>query len=211
MLPIPLSPPLLSALNPTVLISTPAVPVSDLPRPSQPQVVNATPSTLSIMARLDTLQELFMSMDSCIDARLSKMETRMDYLTFSVQQLTSLDVPSRQRGDFVTPTDTSLKVDGGTEVIRSGSNTRAPPVAHETLPILQTSSATALRFVRRLLRFQIPQDKSMVRSSFVLLTLVWKSLLEMIPLWYRMLARLLHLLWRSLIKLLHLCWRILHK
>ena len=54
-LPIPLPPPLSSAPNPTVPISTPAVLVSDLPRPPQPQVVDATPSTLSIMARLDTL------------------------------------------------------------------------------------------------------------------------------------------------------------
>ena len=29
-----------------------------------------------------------------------------------------------------------------TKVIDSGSNTRAPTVAHETMPILQTSSAT---------------------------------------------------------------------
>ncbi|RVW78301.1 hypothetical protein CK203_055787 [Vitis vinifera] len=53
-----------------VPISTLAVLISDLPRPSQPQVVDATPSTLSIMACLDTLQELFVSMDSHIDARL---------------------------------------------------------------------------------------------------------------------------------------------
>ena len=46
------------------------------------------------MARLDTLQELFVFMDSHIDARLSKMETRNGDLTFSVQQLTSLVVPS---------------------------------------------------------------------------------------------------------------------
>ena len=82
------------------------------------------------MARLDTLQELFVSMDSCIDARLSKMETRMDDLTFSIQQLTSFVIPSRQRGDFVTPADTSLKVEGGIEVIGSGSNTRALTIAH---------------------------------------------------------------------------------
>ena len=142
MLPISLPPPLSGALEPAVPISTPAVPVSDLPRPSQPQVADATSSTLSIMARLDTLQELFVSMDSRIDARLSKLETRMDDLTFSVQQLTSLVIPSRQRGDFVTPADTSLEVDGGTEVISSGSNTRAPTVTHETMPILQTSGAT---------------------------------------------------------------------
>uniref|UniRef100_F6H9V8 Uncharacterized protein n=1 Tax=Vitis vinifera TaxID=29760 RepID=F6H9V8_VITVI len=47
----------------------------------------------------------------------------------------------------------------------------------------------------------------MVRSSFVLLTLVWTSLSGMTPLWYRMLERSLHLSWRSPIKLLHLCWR----
>ncbi|KAJ9691328.1 hypothetical protein PVL29_013488 [Vitis rotundifolia] len=58
-------------------------------------------------------------MDSRIDACLSKMETRMDNLTFSVQQLTSL-------------------VDGGIEVIGYGSNTRASIVAYETMPILQT-------------------------------------------------------------------------
>ena len=91
------------------------------------------------MARLDTLQELFVSMDSRIDARLSKLETRMDNLTFFVQQLTSLVIPSTQRGDFVTPADTSLEVDGGIEMIGSGSNTRALTVAHETMPILQTS------------------------------------------------------------------------
>ncbi|RVW89454.1 hypothetical protein CK203_046823 [Vitis vinifera] len=141
-LPISLPPPLSGAPEPAVPISTPAVPVFDLPRPSQPQVADATSSTLSIMARLDTLQELFVSMDSRIDARLSKMETRMDDLTFSVQQLTSLVIPSRQRGDFVTPADTSLEVDGGTKVISSGSNTRAPTVTHETMPILQTSGAT---------------------------------------------------------------------
>ncbi|RVW99109.1 hypothetical protein CK203_019066 [Vitis vinifera] len=138
-LPISLPPPLSGAPEPAVPISTPAVPVFDLPRPSQPQVADATSSTLSIMARLDTLQELFVSMDSRIDARLSKLETRMDNLTFFVQQLTSLVIPSRQREDFVTPADTSLEVDGGTEVIGSGSNTRAPTVAHETMPILQTS------------------------------------------------------------------------
>ena len=41
------------------------------------------------MASLDTLQELFVSMDSRIDARLSKMETQLDDLTFYVQQLPS--------------------------------------------------------------------------------------------------------------------------
>ena len=138
---ISLPPPLSGAPEPAVPISTPAVPVSDLPRPSQPQVADATSSTLLIMARLDTLQELFVSMDSRIDARLSKMETWMDNLTFSVQQLTSWTIPSRQRGDFVTPADTSLKVDGGIEVIGSGSNTRTSTVAHETMPILQTSGA----------------------------------------------------------------------
>ena len=94
-LPIPLPPPLSSAPELAVPISTLAVLISDLPRPSQPQVVDATPSTLSIMACLDTLQELFVSMDSHIDARLSKMETRMDDLTFSIQQLTSLVFLSR--------------------------------------------------------------------------------------------------------------------
>ena len=52
---------------------------------------------------------------------------------------------SRQRGNFVTPADTSLEVDGGTEVIGYGSNTRAPTVAYETMPILQTSGATAAK------------------------------------------------------------------
>ena len=139
MLPISLPPPLSSAPEPVIHISTSVVPVYDLLRPSQPQVSDGTSSTLSIMARLDTLQELFMSIDSHIDAHLSKMETRMDDLTFSVQQLTSLVIPSRQRGYFVTPTDTSIEVDGDTKVIGSGSNIRAPIVAHETMPILQTS------------------------------------------------------------------------
>ncbi|KAL6313186.1 hypothetical protein AAG906_016775 [Vitis piasezkii] len=131
-LPISLPPPLSSAPEPAISISTPAAPVSNLPRPSQPQVVDATSSTLSIMARLYTLQELFVSMDSHIDACLSKMETRMDELTFSVQQLTSLVIPSRQRGDFVTPVDTILEVDGGIEVIGSGSNTKAPTTSSAT-------------------------------------------------------------------------------
>ena len=112
-----------------------------------------------------------MSMDSRIDARLSKMEAWMDDLTFSVQQLTSLVIPSRQRGDFVTPTDTNLEVDGGIEVIGSSSNIRAPIVAHETMPILQKVGDIQLRFLPRLLIFQILQDKSIMRSSFVLLTL----------------------------------------
>ena len=92
---IPLPPPLLSVLELAVPISTPAILVSNISRPSQPQVVDATPSTLSIMARLDTLQELFVSMDSCIDARLIRMETPMDGLTFSIQQLASLVIPPR--------------------------------------------------------------------------------------------------------------------
>ena len=54
-LPIPLLPPLSSALELVVPISTPTVPVFNLPKPSQPQVVDATLSTLLIMARLDTL------------------------------------------------------------------------------------------------------------------------------------------------------------
>ena len=116
-LPILFPPPLLSAPEPVVPISTPVVPVSNIPRPSQPQVADATPSTLSIMAHLNTLQELFVSMDSRIDACLSKMKTRMDDLTFFVQQFTSSVIPLRQREDFVTPVDTNLEVDGGTEVI----------------------------------------------------------------------------------------------
>ena len=88
-LPIPLPPPLSCVLEPVFPISTLVVAVSDLPKPSQPQVVDATLSTLSIMANLDTLQELFVSMNSRIDARLSKMETQMDDLTFYVQQLPS--------------------------------------------------------------------------------------------------------------------------
>ena len=136
---IPLPPPLSCASEPDIPISTLVIPVSNFLKPSQPQVVDATLSTLSIMARLDTLQVLFVSMDSCIDARLRKMETQMDDLTFSVQQLTSLIIPSRQRIDFVTPTDTNLEVDDSIEVIGSSSNTRAPIVAYETMPILQTS------------------------------------------------------------------------
>ncbi|RVW19189.1 hypothetical protein CK203_093860 [Vitis vinifera] len=112
-LPIPLPPPLSCVLEPVIPISTPVVAVSDLPKPSQPQVVDATLSTLSIMANLDTLQELFVSMNSRIDARLSKMETQMDDLTFYV--------------------------------IGSGSDTRAPIVAHETMPILQTSGDAATK------------------------------------------------------------------
>ena len=54
-------------------------------------------------------------------------------------------IPSRQRGDFVTPIDTNLKVNGSTEVIGSGSDTRAPIVAHETMPILQTSGDAATK------------------------------------------------------------------
>ena len=69
----------------------------------------------------------------------------MDDLTFFVQQLTSLIIPYRQRGDFVTPIDTNLEVDGNTNVIGSGSNTRALTVAHETMPILQTSGAAAAK------------------------------------------------------------------
>ncbi|KAL6315160.1 hypothetical protein AAG906_037392 [Vitis piasezkii] len=70
-------------------------------------VADATLSALSIMAHLDTLQKLFVSIDSRIDARLN----------------------------FVTPIDTNLEVDGNTEVI----------VAHETMPILQTSSDVAAK------------------------------------------------------------------
>ncbi|RVW62725.1 hypothetical protein CK203_060338 [Vitis vinifera] len=86
-LPIPLPPPLSCVLEPAILISTPAVPTSDLLKLSQPQVADATLSALSIMAHLDTLQKLFVSIDSRIDA--------------------------------------CLKVDGNTNVIGSGSNTRA--------------------------------------------------------------------------------------
>ena len=102
MLHVPLLPPLLSTLKPIVPISTPIVPASYIPIPSQPQVTDATLSTLLIMALLDTLQELFMYMDSCIDARLGKMETRMDDLTFFVQQFTSLVIPPRWRRNFCT-------------------------------------------------------------------------------------------------------------
>ena len=69
----------------------------------------------------------------------------MDDLTFFVQQLTSLIIPYKQRGDFVTPIDTNLEVDGNTKVIGSGSNNRALTVAHETMPILQTSSDAATK------------------------------------------------------------------
>ena len=86
-----------------------------------------------------------MSMVSRVDAFLSRMETRMDDLTFSVQQLTSLVIPPRQRGDLVTPIDTSLEVDGGTKVISLGFDTRASAIAHETMPILWTSSDVVAR------------------------------------------------------------------
>ena len=36
-------------------------------------------------------------------------------------------------------------IDGGIEVIGSGSNTRAPIVSHETMPILQTSGDAAAK------------------------------------------------------------------
>ena len=62
----------------------------------------------------------------------------MDDLTFSIQQLASLVIPPRQMGDFVTLVDTRLEVDGGTEVIGFGFETRASKVAQETMPILQT-------------------------------------------------------------------------
>ncbi|KAL6341193.1 hypothetical protein AAG906_032309 [Vitis piasezkii] len=64
--------------EPVVPISTPVVPVSNIPRPSQPQVADATPSTLSIMAHLNTLQELFVSMDSRIDACLTDTNLEVD-------------------------------------------------------------------------------------------------------------------------------------
>ncbi|KAJ9672610.1 hypothetical protein PVL29_026007 [Vitis rotundifolia] len=67
-----------------------------------------------------------MSIDSRIDARLSKMETQMDDLTFSVQQLTYL-------------------IDGSIRVIGSSSDAKAPTIAHETMPILQTSSDAATK------------------------------------------------------------------
>ena len=54
-LPVLFPPPILSTLEPTVPISTLVVQVSDILRPLQPQVTNATLSTLSIMARLNTL------------------------------------------------------------------------------------------------------------------------------------------------------------
>ncbi|KAL6325931.1 hypothetical protein AAG906_038422 [Vitis piasezkii] len=192
-LPISLPPPLLSALDPAIPISTPAILVSDLPRPSQPQVVDATSSTLSIMARLDTLQELFVSMDSRIDAHLSKMKTRMDDLTFSVQQLISLVIPSRQRGDFVTPADTSLEVDGDIEVIGSGSNTRAPTIAYETMPILQTSGAAG----------QV-DGEIFIRATDTGMDIIIRDDPPMV----QDVGEALHLSWRPLIRLLHLCWRI---
>ncbi|RVX22749.1 hypothetical protein CK203_008346 [Vitis vinifera] len=77
-LPILFPPPLLSAPEPVVPISTPVVPVSNIPRPSQPQVADAIPSTLSIMAHLNTLQELFVSMDSRIDACLTDTNLEVD-------------------------------------------------------------------------------------------------------------------------------------
>ena len=121
-----------------------------------------------------------MSMESRIDVCLSRMETWMDDLTFSIQQLTFLVILARMMGDFITPVDTNLDVDGGTEVIPSGSFTRAPTVAHETIPILHTLMLQ-LSFLPRLLIFLILQDRLMVRSSFVLLTLVWASSSGMTP------------------------------
>ena len=46
---------------------------------------------------------------------------------------------------MVTLTDTNLEVDGNTEVIGFGFDTRAPTVAHETMPILQTSGDAAAK------------------------------------------------------------------
>ncbi|RVW72087.1 hypothetical protein CK203_054784 [Vitis vinifera] len=79
-----LPPPLSSALEPAVPISTPVVPVFDLLKPSQPQVIDATLSTLSIMTHLDTLQELFVSMDSHIDARLGDVATKIFTSTIDI-------------------------------------------------------------------------------------------------------------------------------
>ena len=84
-----------------------------------------------------------MSINSRIDVRLSKMETQMDGLIFFVQQLTCLVIPPKQRGDFVTPVDTSLEVNGGIEVIGLGYDIRALTVAYETMLILQTSGVVA--------------------------------------------------------------------
>ena len=81
-----------------------------------------------------------MYMASRIDARLGRMETRMDDLTFFVQQFTSLVVPPRQRRNYVTQANASLKVDGFSKVIGFGSNTKALIVAHETMSILYTLS-----------------------------------------------------------------------
>ncbi|RVW46390.1 hypothetical protein CK203_081771 [Vitis vinifera] len=164
-LPISLPPPLFGC--PRAYCSyfyTSKVPVSDLPRPSQPQVTDATSSTLSIMARLDTLQELFVSMDSRIDARLKRR--------------------------FFTPADTSLEGDGGTEVIGSGSNTRAPTVGHETMPILQTSGAVG----------QV-DGEIFIRATDTGMDIIIRDDPPMV----RDLARPLHLSWRLLIRLLHLC------
>ena len=94
-LPVSLPPLLSSALEPIVPISTPTIPIFDIPRPLQSQVIDANLSTLLIMAYLDTPQELFVSMDSLIDPHLCRTETQMDDLTFSVQQLTSLVVPPK--------------------------------------------------------------------------------------------------------------------
>ena len=64
---------------------------------------------------------------------------------FFVQQLTSLVVPPRKKGDLVTWVDTSLEVDGSTKVIGFGFDIRAPTIAHETMPILQTLSDAVAR------------------------------------------------------------------
>lgn len=57
-LPIPFLPPFSSVSKPTIPISTLGVPIFDILKPLQPQVVDATPTTLLIMSHLDTLQKL---------------------------------------------------------------------------------------------------------------------------------------------------------
>ena len=132
-------------------------------------------------------------MDSLIDPHLCRTETQMDDLTFSIQQLTSLVVPPRQREDFVTTIDTSLEVDGGAEVIGSDSDTRPSTLSHETMPILQTPGDVVGEIFTPTI--DIPDSTGQVDGeiSFELLTLVWISSSTMTSLWCKMVASPLHL------------------
>ena len=132
-------------------------------------------------------------MDSLIDPHLCRTKTQMDDLTFSIQQLTSLVVPPRQREDFVTTIDTSLEVDGGAKVIGSESNTRPSTLSHETMPILQTLGDVVGEIFTPTI--DIPDSTGHVDGeiSFELLTLVWTSSSTMTSLWCKMVASPLHL------------------